>query len=297
MNKIKLFAEAQARHEGFYIVGSIAQRLNNPGNIIMSDLARKHGATSFWKHPKTGHEFAIFPTVEDGWNALYELITNACTGKSEIYSPDWTILQYCSKYSPIRDKNKKVIPNYTYANDVAKRVGVSINTKLSELLEQDTYTANVMRYHLYAHMDRNLVRKGDKVIQYVTPIGTIGDGNRQYYAHLHFSISKLLTPAQLKAYIKGWSQSKVEQFYFNPKPLVDFDKMFGTKVDVGNFGYDWLQWVGYGFHPGVDVNGLKGGNTDFGMPFKASCNGTVIYEVRTWFKNGGWGNIIIVQEG
>jgi len=151
------------------------------------------------------------------------------------------------------------------------------------------------RIHLYSHMDKNFVKKGDKVIKHVTPIGTVGTGNGQYYAHLHYSISEGLTPAQLKAYVAGWSQSKVEQYYRNPKNI-DFSKMFGTKVDVGNFGYDWLQWIGYGYHPGVDVNGLGGGNTDFGMPFKSACDGTVIFEERTWFKNGGWGNIILISE-
>jgi len=151
------------------------------------------------------------------------------------------------------------------------------------------------RIHLYAHTDKNFVKKGDKVIKHVTPIGTVGTGNGQYYAHLHYSISEGLTPAELKAYVAGWSKSKVEQYYRNPKD-VDFNKMFGTKVDVGNFGYDWLQWIGYGYHPGVDVNGLGGGNTDFGMPFKSACDGTVIFEERTWFKNGGWGNLIMVEE-
>lgn len=151
------------------------------------------------------------------------------------------------------------------------------------------------KLHLYAHMDRNTVRKGDKVVKYVTPIGTVGTGNGQYYAHLHFSVSEGLTPAQLKAYISGWSNEKVEKYYRNPKDI-DFNKMFGTKVDVGNFGYGWLDWVGYGYHPGVDVNGLGGGNTDLGMAFKASCDGTVIFEERTWLKNGGWGNIVIVEE-
>jgi len=150
------------------------------------------------------------------------------------------------------------------------------------------------KIHLYAHMDRNLVKKGDRVIQYVTPIGTVGTGNGQYFAHLHFSISEKLTPAQLKSYISGWTIEQVRKYYIEPK--VDFEKMFGTKMDVGNFGYGWLQWVGYGYHPGVDVNGLGGGNTDIGMPFKASCNGTVIDEWRGWTKNGGWGNLIMIEE-
>ena len=150
-------------------------------------------------------------------------------------------------------------------------------------------------YHLFAHMDRNFVRKGDIVVKHVTPIGTIGDGNGQYLAHLHFSISNGLTPTQLINYISRWSKSQVRQYYRDPRE-VDFTKMFGKKVDVGNFGYGWLDWVGYGWHPGVDLNGLGGGNTDFGMPFKSSCDGKVIYEWRGWTKNKGWGNIVIVEE-
>lgn len=157
-----------------------------------------------------------------------------------------------------------------------------------------------MRYHLFSHMDRNLVRKGDKVVKYITPIGTIGDGNSKtssnnMYAHLHFSISEGLSESELIAYISGWSKEKVKKYYIEPKDI-DFTKMFGTKMDVGSFGYGWLDWVGYGWHPGVDVNGLRGGNTDFGMPFKSSCNGTVVYEWRGWTSNRGWGNIIIIAE-
>jgi len=152
-----------------------------------------------------------------------------------------------------------------------------------------------MKYHLFSHMDRNYVRTGDKVVKHVTPIGSIGTGNGQFTAHLHFSISEGLTVEQLKDYISGWTKEKVQKFYTDPRK-VDFEKMFGKKMDVGNFGYNFLQWVGYGYHPGVDVNGFGGGNTDFGVPFKSSCDGTVIYEVRTWFKNGGWGNILVIAE-
>lgn len=151
------------------------------------------------------------------------------------------------------------------------------------------------KLHLFAHCDKNLVKKGDKVVKYTTPIGTVGDGNGQYWAHLHFSISEGLTVDELYKYIIGWSEEKVKKYYKNPKDI-DFKKMFGFGVDVGSMGYDWLQNIGNGYHPGVDVNGYSGGNSDFGYEFKSSCNGTVIYEKRTWFKNGGWGNLIIIEE-
>lgn len=151
-----------------------------------------------------------------------------------------------------------------------------------------------MKIHLFGHMDKNFVKKGDRVIKYVTPIGTVGDGNGQYYAHLHYSESDGLDEDELYKYISGWSKEEVQKYY--REPSCDFEKMFGRKVDVGNFGYGWLDWVGYGWHPGVDVNGLLGGNSDFGYAFKSSCDGEVISEKRTWFKNGGWGNLIMVKE-
>jgi len=147
---------------------------------------------------------------------------------------------------------------------------------------------------LMGHMDKNFVRKGNKVVQYVTPIGTVGTGNGQWWAHLHISKSNGLTPAELKRYnVKDLAF--VKKYYLDPRNI-DYTKMFGTKMDVGNRGYNFLQWIGYGYHPGVDVNGLGGGNTDFGMVFKSPCTGTVVWEERTWFKNGGWGNLIMVEE-
>lgn len=148
-------------------------------------------------------------------------------------------------------------------------------------------------------MDKNLVKLGDKVEKYKTPIGTIGKGNgNNYYAHLHFSISQGLTTDELYKYVIGWSKEKIEKYYINPVEI-DFDKMFGRIMDVGKSGYGFLDKIKAkvkSYHPGVDVNGLGGGDTDFGWEFTSSCNGTVIYEVRTEGLNGGWGNLIIVEE-
>lgn len=149
--------------------------------------------------------------------------------------------------------------------------------------------------HLFGHMDKNFVKKGEKVIKHVTPVGTVGTGNGQYFAHLHHSISEGLTVDELYKYINGWTKDKVKKFYLDPSKT-DYEKMFGRKMDVGGFGYGYLQWTGKGYHPGVDVNGLGGGNTDFGYPFKSSVTGTVVYEWRGWTKNGGWGNLIMVEE-
>ena len=155
-----------------------------------------------------------------------------------------------------------------------------------------------VKYHIFAHMDRNLVKVGDKVKKYKTPIGTVGKGNtNNYWAHLHFSISEGLSIDELYNYVIGWSKDKIKKYYIEPS--VDFYKMFGRKVDVGNRGYGFLDEIKAkrkSYHPGVDINGLGGGDTDFGWEFTSSCDGVVIHEKRTWFSNGGWGNLIIIKE-
>ena len=133
-----------------------------------------------------------------------------------------------------------------------------------------------MKLHLFAHNNRNLVKVGDKVEQYKTPIGTFGTAGGAYYAHLHFSISKDLTPSQIKGYVNGWTKDQVKQSYIEPKDI-NFNKMMpNMPINVGVNGYDWLDNYGKGYHPGVDVNGDGGGNTDFDWEFRASCNGKVI---------------------
>lgn len=152
-----------------------------------------------------------------------------------------------------------------------------------------------MKYHLFAHNDLNKVKKGDKVKKYKTIIGTIGSANGQYWSHLHHSISDDLTVPQLRKYIKGWTKEEVKKHYNKPTRTTDYEKMFGRKMDVGNAGYDWLQDIGNGFHPGIDINGFGGGNTDKGYPYKSSCDGTVIYVSETDAQDG-WGKMVVVEE-
>lgn len=141
MKKIEIVAKAIQRHEGFYTPeqyppkGSLAFRNNNPGNLVFGDLAKAFGAKSYYEHPTTKHKFAIFPSYEQGFQALCRLIENACSGKSSIYSPEMTILQFFTKYAPIRE-NGVVVPNKPYASSVAKDLGQSVNDQIKTWLEQ-----------------------------------------------------------------------------------------------------------------------------------------------------------------
>lgn len=168
------------------------------------------------------------------------------------------------------------------------------------------------KLHQVAHMDRNLVKKGDRVIQYVTPIGTIGNGNKwsakkiwnklnpwgKMLAHLHHAVGIDLTPAEMKAYVIGKGKTYVLENY--EKPTCNYDRMFWKKMDVGGKGYAYgqkIQGVSNSYHPGEDVNGANvSGDEDFGWQFTAPCTGTVIHEERTWFSNGNWGNLAYILE-
>ena len=127
------------------------------------------------------------------------------------------------------------------------------------------------------------------------------------YAHDHFGCFVDLSIDDFYNYIFGWSKEKVKKHYLNPHKLgLDFQKIYPeTKLDIGGRGYDWLQPLEdrngniispKSYHPAVDVNDKRGGNSDFGQPIYAPCNGEVIHEVRTWDSNFGWGNIIIIKE-
>lgn len=134
MVRLHDWAEANARKEGFYIAGSIAQRYNNPGNLVFGELAKAYGATTFYQHPKTGHKFAIFPTLEQGWAALEKLLENAAKGKTSNYTPEMDLVQFYTKYSPIRDAKGNIIPNVGYAKFVADFLKVPITTKIKDLI-------------------------------------------------------------------------------------------------------------------------------------------------------------------
>jgi len=148
------------------------------------------------------------------------------------------------------------------------------------------------KLHLMAHNDKNLVKLGDVVEQYKTLIGTMGTANGQYFCHLHHSVSKDLTQEEIRRYVGGWSKEVVEAHY--EKPACDYERMFGRKMDIGNAGWDWMDKINADtFHPGLDINGFGGGNSDVGYEFKSPCNGRVVC-AENW--RNGWGNVIIIEE-
>jgi hypothetical protein len=110
-------ADAIKDFEGYY-AGSVSERNNNPGNLRYSPF-------------QTGKRdgFSYFETYERGYYALIYQIELAVTDRSAVYHSDMTIQEFFNVYAPASDDNQPSI----YADTVAQQIGVSVNTKLSEL--------------------------------------------------------------------------------------------------------------------------------------------------------------------
>lgn len=135
MNLIEKFAEAIKIHEGWF-QGSRSQRNHNPGNLKFARQAKTIG--------QDGAGFAIFANDQDGWTALIRQIEIAISGQSRIYNPEMTILQFFEKYAPSSDNNNPK----KYAEDVAWRIGKSVETKIKELAD-DTEKKETQKLELF----------------------------------------------------------------------------------------------------------------------------------------------------
>jgi hypothetical protein len=115
---IRRFAEAIARAEGFYVAGSVPQRANNPGALILPN----------WQGPRLGKEGqAVFASAEEGWQRLWYQLQLIATGKSSIYLLNDTIATMARKWAPGGAEN--------WARNVSRFLDVSENTRIGELLK------------------------------------------------------------------------------------------------------------------------------------------------------------------
>lgn len=125
---IPVFAKAIQAHEG-YFKGSRSFRNNSPANFktggTLTPYMTKLGGVSL-----DAQHFVVFPTYEVGFNALCVFLRDACLGKLSSYQPTMTLYEFFQKYAPSSDNNDPK----NYAVQVAKKVGCSIDTKLSEML-------------------------------------------------------------------------------------------------------------------------------------------------------------------
>lgn len=119
---IDKWADAIQKFEGWF-PGSRSYRNNNPGNIRYVGQKRAIG--------QDDKNFCIFKTYEDGRAELIDLLKRAAEGRSRVYKPTMTLLDFFKTYAPSSDNNHPE----TYANAVAKMIGVPTTTRIVDLLQ------------------------------------------------------------------------------------------------------------------------------------------------------------------
>lgn len=103
--------------------GSLSYRNKNPGNLKYVGQLKATG--------RDAQGFAIFPTYEDGFNALQAMILGVVRGKSHVYKPTCTIYEFFAIYAPVSDHNNPK----AYAEYVAKKVGVEPTVTLQTIIK------------------------------------------------------------------------------------------------------------------------------------------------------------------
>lgn len=117
-DKIEILIDAIEEMEGNY-AGTIATRNNNPCNLRwgINQAGKKNG-------------FSYFKSYEIGRNACRHQIEISADGRSRVYNPEMTLLEFFNKYAPASDDNQPSI----YYEFVIKKTGFSEDIKLKDLL-------------------------------------------------------------------------------------------------------------------------------------------------------------------
>lgn len=108
------FIEAVARMEGFGPPENRPTRNNNPGDIEFTPggIAERHGATA--GDPR----FAIFPTIEEGWECLRSLFVHNYAGL--------TVAQAVERFAPATENDTAA-----YISNVCEWAALAPETILS----------------------------------------------------------------------------------------------------------------------------------------------------------------------
>ena len=120
---LRKLAEAIAKEEGFYVPGTVANRLNNPGNLIFVGQRDAVGHQIIGKDRKK-RLFCKFPTAEKGWAAMQRQLRLFA-------SRNLTLLETIHKWAPASDGNDP----HSYAAHVAQRVGFPLDTPVQVIIE------------------------------------------------------------------------------------------------------------------------------------------------------------------
>lgn len=89
-DSIRWFGEAISYAEGFPVAGSIPQRANNPGDLVIPN----------WGGQTLGAErISVFSSPAEGWRRLYAQLQLIVNGGSHVYTLNMTIREMAHKWT------------------------------------------------------------------------------------------------------------------------------------------------------------------------------------------------------
>jgi hypothetical protein len=94
--------------------------INNPGDLTGGDFNPSNVVGTF-----NSAGVAIVDTIQNGWSALYNKLSNILNGGSSVYSPDMTISDFANTYTGGDNAA-------SWAQSVADALGVTVDTTLSD---------------------------------------------------------------------------------------------------------------------------------------------------------------------
>lgn len=107
-DRLKAFARAIARAEGFYVQGSVPQRANNPGAIKIPG----------WTGQTLGEGISVLESEDAGWAALHKQLMLIVSGQSSIYNLDMTIAEMSERWTGTQTEAKNWSANVARVLDV-----------------------------------------------------------------------------------------------------------------------------------------------------------------------------------
>lgn len=119
-SRTQTLANAIARAEGFYVKGSLPNRLHNPGDIRAHRNEHYPGQVGL-----TRNGYVVFRNNAAGWTALRHQIAKIAEGTSKHYNVNMTLRQLGKRYAT----------SPTWVRNVSRSLGMPANAELWEVLD------------------------------------------------------------------------------------------------------------------------------------------------------------------
>lgn len=139
VGQVSTLAQAIARTEGFYVKGTLPNRLHNPGDIRSTRRDAYPGQVGLNKN-----HYVVFRSDRWGWAALEAQIQKVVDGTSSIYTQEMTFAQIAKRYasSPQWPKTLCKIIGVTPATTFQEYFGIAPRVRLGAIHDYPVWASS-----------------------------------------------------------------------------------------------------------------------------------------------------------